>query len=138
MPDRLKGEVEKITFYSEDSGFGVIRLRSGRTITGTLPKLNEGDRIEAEGEWMVHPKFGAQLKVSKITILEPKGKAAILKYLLSGVIKGFTKTTAKRFVDLYGEDALDILEKEPKKILKVPGISETQYDIILKSWSEQK
>lgn len=68
MPDRLKGEVEKITFYSEDSGFGVIRLRSGRTITGTLPKLNEGDRIEAEGEWMVHPKFGAQLKLSLIHI----------------------------------------------------------------------
>ncbi|KAA0241629.1 MAG: ATP-dependent RecD-like DNA helicase, partial [Chlorobiota bacterium] len=123
MPDKLKGEIDKITFYNEDTGFGVVRLRSGRIITGTLPKLSEGDRVEAEGEWIVHPKFGSQLKVSKIVITRPEGKVAILKYLNSGVLKGLPKNSAKFIVDYFGDKALEIIEKNPEKLLKVPGIS---------------
>ena len=120
MPDKLKGEIERITFYNEDTGFGVVRLRSGRIITGTLPKLSEGDRVEAEGEWIVHPKFGSQLKVSKIVIMKPEGKVAILKYLNSGVLKGLPKNSAKFIVDYFGDKALEVIEKSPEKLLKVP------------------
>jgi exodeoxyribonuclease V alpha subunit len=102
----------------------VVRLRSGRIVTGTLPKLSEGDRIEAEGEWMTHPKYGSQFKVSKIIILKPEGKIAILKYLSSGVLKGLPKNSAKFLVDYYGEKALEILDKDPQKLLNVPGVSQ--------------
>lgn len=138
MPDKLKGEIERITFYNEDTGFGVVRLRSGRLITGILPRLSEGDRIEAEGEWTVHPKYGSQLKVSKIVILKPEGKVAILKYLSSGVLKGLPKNSAKFLVDYYGEKALEIIEKDPEKLLKVPGISAKKLEKIVQSWNEQK
>lgn len=138
MPEKLKGEIERITFYSEDSGFGVVRLRSGRIVTGTLPKLSEGDRIEAEGEWMTHPKYGSQFKVSKIIILKPEGKIAILKYLSSGVLKGLPKNSAKFLVDYYGEKALEILDKDPQKLLNVPGVSQKKLQKILQSWNEQK
>ncbi len=138
MPDKLKGEIDKITFYNEDTGFGVVRLRSGRIITGTLPKLSEGDRVEAEGEWIVHPKFGSQLKVSKIVITRPEGKVAILKYLNSGVLKGLPKNSAKFIVDYFGDKALEIIEKNPEKLLKVPGISAKKLERIVQSWNEQK
>ena len=138
MPDKLKGEIERITFYNEDTGFGVVRLRSGRIITGTLPKLSEGDRVEAEGEWIVHPKFGSQLKVSKIVIMKPEGKVAILKYLNSGVLKGLPKNSAKFIVDYFGDKALEVIEKSPEKLLKVPGISAKKLEKIVQSWNEQK
>lgn len=138
MPDKLKGEIDKITFYNEDTGFGVVRLRSGRIITGTLPKLSEGDRVEAEGEWIVHPKFGSQLKVSKIVITRPEGKVAILKYLNSGVLKGLPKNSAKFIVDYFGDKALEVIEKNPEKLLKVPGISAKKLERIVQSWNEQK
>ncbi len=138
MPDRLKGEIERITFYNEDTGFGVVRLRSGKIITGTLPRLSEGDRIEAEGEWIVHPKFGSQLKISKIIILKPEGKLAILKYLSSGALKGLPKNSAKFIVDYYGEKALEIIDKDPQKLLKVPGVSAKKLGKIIESWNEQK
>ena len=138
MPDKLKGEIERITFYNEDTGFGVVRLRSGKIITGTLPKLSEGDRVEAEGEWTVHPKFGSQLKVSKIVIMKPEGKLAILKYLSSGALKGLPKNSAKFIVDYFGEKALEIIDKDPQKLLKVPGISAKKLQRILESWNEQK
>lgn len=138
MPDKLKGEIERITFYNEDTGFGVVRLRSGKIITGTLPKLSEGDRVEAEGEWTVHPKFGSQLKVSKIVIMKPEGKLAILKYLSSGALKGLPKNSAKFIVDYFGEKALEIIDKDPQKLLKVPGISAKKLQKILESWNEQK
>ena len=138
MPDKLKGEIERITFYNEDTGFGVVRLRSGRIITGNLPKLSEGDRVEAEGEWIVHPKFGSQLKVSKIAILKPEGKVAILKYLNSGVLKGLPKNSAKFIVDYFGDKALEVIEKNPEKLLKVPGISAKKLERIVQSWNEQK
>jgi exodeoxyribonuclease V alpha subunit len=138
MPDKLKGEIERITFYNEDTGFGVVRLRSGRIITGTLPKLSEGDSIEAEGEWITHPKFGSQLKVSKIIIHKPEGKLAILKYLSSGVLKGMPKNSAKFLVDYYGEKALEIIDKDPQKLLKVPGVSPKKLGKIIESWNEQK
>lgn len=141
----IKGSVLRITYRSDDTGFGVIRAEvesgGGRetTVVGVFPStLNSGTTFIARGEWRNHPKFGRQFNARSITETAPTGREAILRYLGSGVIKGFGPKLAERIVDHFGEDALAVLDNEPNRLLEVQGIGSKKLSEILAAWNEKK
>ena len=97
-------------------------LDSDITIVGTMPFFNEGDRIEVEGEFTYHDKYGEQINVKNVRLKKPSDKESIIKYLSSGNIRGVGKKTAQAIYAIFGNESLDILYKNPDKLLKVEGI----------------
>ena len=143
MSESLQGIVERVTFHSEENGFSVLRIRTPDhhdlvTVVGNLPVVNPGERIEAEGEWRQNPRHGRQFQAEGIAIDVPTSKKGIERYLGSGVVRGVGPHLAKLLVKRFGEKLFEVIEKEPRKLLRVSGIGEKRLAMITTSWSSQK
>jgi exodeoxyribonuclease V alpha subunit len=88
------------------------------TFLPTDPYLN----ITFTGKIVKDDKKGPAFVVKSYTTAVKKTCASVLGYLSSGLIKGVGPEIAKRIVDAFGIDAVDILENNPEKLRQVKGI----------------
>ena len=124
--EKLTGSVEDIRFRNDENGYTVLVLDSDGdpvTVTGMLPPVTPGDCLELEGEFMIHPKFGAQFKAARASVAQPHTVYGIVKFLGSGLIKGVGEKTAARIVDRFGTDAIDVIENTPERLAEIRGIN---------------
>ena len=146
--DVLEGNVERITYYSDESGYCVMRLapdqlRLGRrdqlaTVVGTMPELQPGERVKLTGQWTTHPVHGRQFQAETVAQLRPATLEGIKRYLGSGLVKGVGKVTAKKIVDFFGLETLDVLDRTPERVIDVPGVGKHRASMIGKAWAEQR
>ncbi len=146
-PDTLDGTVERITYYNEETNYCVMRLRPHQlvlrgdqlvTVVGNMPEIQPGESVRIQGEWTSHPKHGRQFKADVVTQVRPATVEAIKRYLGSGLVKGVGPVTAKKIVDFFGKDTLDILDRTPNRLLEVPGVGKHRTGLIGKAWIEQQ
>ena len=124
--NKIVGTVTEIVYYNSVNGYAVCDIETEEdTITaiGYMPYIAGGDKVTLTGEWTFHQDYGPQFKVEFFEKNMPSEINDILKYLASGSIKGVRLATAQKIVDMFGEDTLNILEKEPEKLSKIHGIS---------------
>jgi len=141
--DALEGVIERITFHNEDNGYTVARLlppnaRDVITILGNFSNPVVGESLLCYGTWTNHPQWGKQMTVARYEVVRPATAFAIEKYLGSGMVKGVGPVTAKRIVAKFGEEALDIIENHPRKLLGVGGIGEKTLAKITTAWKDQR
>ena len=136
--DQLRCVVERITYQNTINGFTVLKCAAKGfndlvTVVGTMPDTNVGAVLLLQGYWKVDAKYGRQFSVE--TFEEVLG---IEKYLGSGLVKGIGPNYAKRIVNTFGVDTLNVIEENPEKLLEVPGIGKIRVERIKKSWADQK
>jgi len=141
--ENISGQIERITFQNEENGFIVAKMKvQGKkdlvTITGNLPGINAGEMLELWGEWDNHPKFGRQFKISRFKSVLPATSVGIEKYLGSGLIKGIGPVMAKRLVNKFGEETLEVIENDPGRLEEVEGIGPKRVQMIREAWEAQK
>lgn len=139
----LSGVIERITFYNEENGYTVARfVPEGKsytvTVIGNLMGASVGESLALQGIWTNHPTHGRQFEIKKFTIQLPATVEGIRKYLGSGLIKGVGPVTAKRIVDYFGMDTLEVIEHDISRLNEVGGVGSKRIDIIQKGWAEQK
>lgn len=137
----IKGSVEKIIYKNDDNGYTIARLLSegeDLIIVGYTSNISEGIEYLLSGEFTFHKRYGEQFNFSTIEEILPKSKEGIINYLSSGVIPFIGEKMAKSIVKTFGEDTLEILDKEPKRLLEVEGIGKKKYEKILASLDENK
>lgn len=124
--ETLKGFVEHIIYKNPTNGYAVINVISDEeemTCTGIFMRLDEGECIEAQGNYVEHAVYGTQFKVEHYKIVPPEDTVAVERYLGSGAIKGVGPTLAARIVKKFGEDTFRIIEEEPERLAEVKGVS---------------
>src|SRR5260221_6389 len=131
----VTGVLERLTYHNEENGYTVGRLamegeRDLVTIVGNFANPVVGEQLVCEGKWTAHREFGRQFAVERYSTSKPATAFAIEKYLGSGLIKGVGPVMAKRMVELYGLETLDIIEHEPRKLLRVEGIGEKRVAMV--------
>ena len=122
----IKGTVESVTYRNKDNGYTVIKIKYNNesiVATGTMPFLSEGDVVELHGNYVFHSTYGNQFKSELCEVSVPETQAQILRYLSSGAIKGIGPATAAKIVELFKEEALDVIENEPYRLTYIKGIS---------------
>ncbi|TPB41176.1 ATP-dependent RecD-like DNA helicase, partial [Burkholderia pseudomallei] len=62
----------------------------------------------------------------------------IYVYLSSGVIKGIGEKMAKRIIEKFGVDTLDIIQNSPHRLSEVEGIGSKKIEQIAKSYEENR
>ena len=141
--DTITGVLERVTFHNEDNGYTIGRLaiegaRDLITIVGNFSNPVVGEQLLCEGKWTAHKEYGRQFTIERYNTTKPATAFAIEKYLGSGLIKGIGPVMAKRMVDLFGLETLDVIETDPRKLLRVGGIGEKRIEKIQKAWHEQR
>src|SRR3989339_643904 len=138
----LCGRIERITYFNPDNHYTIARFKSDQgediTVVGPLPHLSAGTPVVLTGEWATHPKYGRQFKASACEVKRPESREGIEKYLGSGLIKGIGPATAALLVKQFGEKTLDIIDKEPEKLLKAEGIGRKKLEMITTAWAAQR
>ena len=107
------------------------------TAVGYEIPMTDAVELELEGEW-VNGKYGMQLQVEQWREVVPKTKEGVLSYLGSGLIKGIGEKTAAEIVAKFGTNTLDVLEKNPERLLEVRGITENKLEDIRTSFAESR
>ena len=105
-----------------------IKDSSGNLITqfkavGYCLPTADNLRYEMRGHWSKNPKHGVQFEVEGYDEIIIPTRQGIITYLSSGQIKGIGPKIAERIYDTFGNMALEILDKEPEKLLTISGIS---------------
>lgn len=104
------------------------------TVVGDMGDVEEGEELVLTGEYIDHKKFGRQFKVDMFERSLPTESASILRYLASGAIAEIGPVLAKRLVKEFGDETLQIIEKEPERLTEVKGITEKKADKIHKDF----
>ena len=137
----LNGFVENIVFKSEDTGYVVCKIRSENNLisaVGTVPFMKEGQNVKLTGYWTVHKQFGNQFNIQDYEELLPNSLDGIEKYLSAGIIHGIGPVTAKKIIEKFGAETLEIMENNIEKLMEIEGIGEKKFQIIYESYIEQQ
>ena len=140
---RLSGSVERITFHNETNGFYVLRVKvKGQrdlvTVLANAASIGPGEYIECSGQWVNDKKHGLQFKAEQLVVVPPTTLDGIEQYLGSGMMKGIGPHLAQKLIEKFGENVLEVIAHEPKKLLKVPGMGKKRQQGIIAAWGEQK
>lgn len=140
----LKGIVDRVTFHNPDNGWSILRVmpfnnpQGQETVIVHQTKVFAGATMEFQGSWTTHPKYGRQFQAIVAKEKKPATTAALEKYLGSGLIKGVGPKTAKKIVNHFNKQTLDIFEKNIERLTEVPGIAQKKLDMISEAWTEHK
>ena len=125
---QLEGQIIDIIYKNEINSYVVASFETKEheeiTVLGYLPFVNKGDNLKLIGDIVTHPDYGEQLKISTFEKIIPETPEALEKYLANGNFKGIGPATAKKIVNTFGNDTINIIKLEPQKLTKIKGISE--------------
>ncbi len=138
--ETISGTVETVIYKNEANGYTVCDISCDGervTVVGILPFLNEGESVCVTGQWTYHSSFGKQFKAEHYEKQLPTSKETILAYLASGAVSGIGPVLAKRIVDKYGEESLEVLENHPEWLADINGITAKKALKMNESYREQ-
>ena len=143
MGDRasVEGTVEEIIFSNEINGYTVCDIRCEKdviTAVGYMPFINAGEMIRISGRWVTHPDYGEQLKVDAYEKVLPQTTEAIEKYLASGIVKGIGPATARKIIEKFEGETLNIIQFRPAMLSEIRGISMDKAIRIGQAFDEQR
>ncbi|NVB78157.1 MAG: ATP-dependent RecD-like DNA helicase [Kofleriaceae bacterium] len=137
----IDGTLERVTFRG-DEYYTVARFTpdsgSPITIVGKLVEITEGMPITIHGVWVDDKKWGRQFKVSFAHPRTPKTVLGIERFLGSGLIPGIGASLAKRIVEKFGKDTLEVIDKTPTRLTEVIGIGSQRAAKLAEAVAAQK
>ncbi len=139
----LDGELDRIVFRADDTGFTVARflqVAGGEPITvvGNLLKVPEGMPLRLHGTWVTDKKWGRQFKLDSYQTRTPETVVGIEKYLGSAGIPGVGPELARRLVQKFGMETLEVIDRAPERLTEVEGIGAVRAGRIASAWSEHR
>lgn len=139
----IEGIVERVTFFREDTGYLVARVRPHAggepfVAVGRLPRLGPGETVRLVGSWADHPVHGRRFQATDCQAVLPTGVEALRAYLGSGLIPGVGPKLASRIVDRFGLETLDVIERSPDRLGEVRGLGAERRRAIAAAWAEQR
>lgn len=139
-----RGSIKAILFHNKADNFGTISFAVDGfedepiRAVGVLIDPQKGARLEIDGDWVSHPKHGAQFKINHFGFLKPESLEKQVVFLGSGLIRGLGMSTAAKIVETFGDGTFDILDKTPEKLLTIPGIGQKKLDVIIGDWKKHR
>jgi exodeoxyribonuclease V alpha subunit len=142
VSQNISGQVSRVTFENEQSGFRVVRVEvEGRgvvTAVGNFQFVAPGTNVRMTGDFTRDPRHGDQFRVHTMVTVEPTTLDGIEKYLGSGLIPGVGPGFARRIVSTFGLQTLSVLDEHPERLSEVRGLGPLRRKEIREYWKEQR
>jgi exodeoxyribonuclease V alpha subunit len=139
--ETIFGRIVDVIYENDENNFKIVIVESEGcdvTVTGVMPEFEIGEFMKFVGKYVNHNIYGEQFSASEAFYSNPTEEDDILSYLASGIVKGIGESLAKRIVDYFGKDTLDIMENSPEKLLVINGIGKSKLKGIIESFDEKK
>lgn len=125
---QLCGTVENVTFHNEENGFTVMAVTNEEDgelvpVVGIFAAPAPGEALAMRGKYVQHAAYGKQFEAETCAYMMPQDTDDILKYLASGVLPGIGPATARKIVQKFGTDALEVVARQPEKLAAVKGMT---------------
>ena len=144
----LDGTLGRVVFHNDESHFTIARLNvdgvgdgpspGQATIVGALVGMPDGAPLRLRGTWVVDKKYGRQFKVSSYQLKSPETLVGIERFLGAGLIPGIGPELARRMVARFGMDTLEIVTRDPQRLVEVDGIGASRASKIAAAWAEHR
>lgn len=135
------GTIASVIYQNEENGYAVVRLATEDgelvTLVGCIPCPVPGEGLAATGGYVVHPAHGEQFSADEVERFMPSDEDGILDFLSSGAVRGVGPATARRLVERFGADTLDVLENAPEELAKLKGFTAKRAREIADGFREQ-
>ena len=137
MKNYIIGSIRKIIFESNDGPYkvGLFRVKEtsgddleeyeGKIIgfTGSFNEIDEDVDYKFYGKMVNHPKYGIQFNVEAYEISIPSDTDSLIIYLSSGIFKGIGTKTAKKIVNKFGKDTVNVIKEDYERLSEVSGVN---------------
>ena len=137
MNKYIIGSIRKIIFESNNSPYkvGLFKVKDTNDpdmiiykdkvigFTGSFMEINDDVDYILYGKMVVHPKYGEQYSVESYEISIPSDTDSLIMYLSSGMFKGVGAKTAKKIVEKFGSDTLEIIKNDYESLTLVSGMN---------------
>ncbi|HYU16457.1 MAG TPA: ATP-dependent RecD-like DNA helicase [Candidatus Acidoferrum sp.] len=139
----LEGTLQRIVFHNPTTQWTVARLEVGGggplvTVVGSLLGVSVGTPVVLRGAWQDDRRFGRQFRVASYHTKSPETLLGIERYLGSGMIPGVGPELAKRLVEHFQLDTLEVIGREPGRLIEVDGIGPARARSIAEAWAAQR
>ena len=150
MDEQIQGAIERITYFNEDNGYSVLKIRPNKhypraqardgtvTVVGVMPELMEGESAQFTGEWVNDQRYGLQFKAQQVIPITPHTEEGIVNYLSSGIVRGIGPRTAEKIYDAFGSKTIEILDNEPGRIHEVKGLKSSLASALIDVWQNNQ
>lgn len=149
----VDGTLSRIVFENPEAQWAVARVQvehetparpvaeAVREITavGALTGMAPGTLLRLRGTWEQHPKYGRRLRLTSLPQLRtPTTLKGMVSYIGSGVIPGIGPELARRIVERFGIETLDVIQATPERLQEVSGIGAARAEKIADTWKAQR
>ncbi|HEX2555116.1 MAG TPA: ATP-dependent RecD-like DNA helicase [Microvirga sp.] len=139
----VAGAIERVTYHNPETGFCVLRVQARGhrglvTVVGNAPAVAAGEAVEAAGAWVNDRAYGVQFRAETLATAAPTSLDGLEKYLGSGLVHGIGPVFARKLVDLFGEELLTVIEREPERLRGVEGVGPWRARQITSAFAEQR
>ena len=113
------GKFTHIRYRHELNGFTVASFKLNDhqektiTVTGKLPEIDLHALYECKGFYTEHYKYGMQFVIEEIKFQRPTDEDALIQYFSSSRFCGIGKITAKKIVETFGLNAIQMIQDDP-------------------------
>jgi len=137
----IKCNLKKEIFHNEMNGYTVAVVKIKDTdieelkdkqhtyVVGVFPELNYRTTYLMQGEYKTHEKYGSQFAVVTYSVEIPTKEEELVGFLSSDMFP-IGETTAKKIVDVFGSETLDVILNDKDKLLQIPRLTQTRIDKI--------
>lgn len=139
--EAIEGTLGHVVFRNPENQFLIARLERDSdsiTIKGVLPGVDSGERLRLQGRWIEDARYGKQFQVESFLPIMPQTAAGLERYLSGGRVQGIGVVVARRIVEHFGEDTLEVLDNQAERLLEVEGIGRGRYRKITQSWRQHR
>jgi exodeoxyribonuclease V alpha subunit len=142
-PATLDGAIDRFVYKDEESHFSVARFTVegeslATTVVGELVNVTEGVPLRLHGQWVEDRKWGKQFRITSYQLRTPETLVGIERFLGSGIIPGVGAELARRMVEKFGMDTLEVIVSAPHRLTEVSGIGASRAGKIAEAWSAQR
>ena len=142
--DLVEGTIRSVVYHNDENGYTVLRVETPSefelarapevTVVGKTRAVWEGEEVRAEGHWVTDKVHGRQFAADRLVCVAPRSLKGIERYLASGLIKGIGPVLAKRIVDTFGEETMNVLSRQTGRLREVPKLGRAKIAQIRESW----
>lgn len=137
MNKYILGSIRKIIYESNNSPYkvGLFRVKETNdedmkiyidkviSFTGSFMEINNDADYILYGSLFNHPKYGIQYNVESYEVSIPSDTDSLIMYLSSGLFKGIGVKTAKKIVERFGSNTVDVIKDDYESLALVSGMN---------------